>query len=106
MEAVSSLPHSQELGKCLYPEPDLSSLISPPLTLSFQVASLPQVSSPKTLYALLLSPIRVICHAHPIILVLITQILFAKEYRPYSVSLRNNNNNNNNNTSFTYISTG
>ena len=106
METGSSLSHSQELVMCLYPEPDQSSLISPPFTLlEFRFSYCPSkwpLFLTKALYAYLLSPI--VPYAPPISFFLI----WLPKYYFLSFSSCNNdndNNNNNNNTSFIYIST-
>ena len=90
MELEGSLPHSQELVTCSYPEPNRFSPYPHPtfqrsiLILSSQVClDLPSVFLPsrfptETLYATFLSHIRATCPTNLNLLLLITQIIFVR----------------------------
>jgi len=96
MEPEGSLPHSQVLATCPYPEPSQSStyptshflkihlniiLLSTPG--SFKWSS--SLGFPtKTLYKPLLYPIRATCSAHLILLDVITRTILGEQYRSLS----------------------
>jgi len=77
MEPESSLPLSQVPASCSYPEPDLSS----------PCPFFPSGFPTKTLYTTLLSPIRVTCPLHRILLDLITRKILGEQYGSLSCSL-------------------
>ena len=90
MEPESSLPHSQKLTTCSYPEPDRTSpylhptslrsiLILPSyLRLGLPSGLLPSDFQTKFLYVTLMSTIRATRPAHFILLYLITKIIFGE----------------------------
>ena len=92
MEPEGSLPLSQEPATCPYSEPEKSSPCNHPtswrsiVTLSSHLCPglpsgvLSSAFPTKTLYTPLLSPTRVTCSSHFIILDLITRITFGEEY--------------------------
>ena len=100
MESGGLLPHSEQPAICRYPEPEQSNPCHPPyiletginITLPLKPMSSiwsPSLRSPtKTLYAILLSPMRATCPVHLIILDFITRIIFGEEYRSLRSSLR------------------
>ena len=100
MEPEGSLPHSQVLATCPYPEPDLSSPQTPHptsrrsiLILSSHLRlNLPSVLFPfrfptKILYMPFLSLIRATCPGHLILLYLNTRTILGEQYRLLSSSL-------------------
>jgi hypothetical protein len=97
MEPEGSIPNSQELSTCPYPEPDQSSphhsiptLKDPsiyyPLTyvLVSLTASFSLAFPTNNLYAFLFSHIRATCPAHLILLAIIILIILGEEYRSYT----------------------
>jgi len=99
MEHKGSFPHSQVPANCPYPEPAKSSPYPTfhclktylnIVLLSTNRSSkwlFPSGFTTKTLYARLLSPIRVTCPTHLILLDFITRKICAEEYRSLSSSL-------------------
>jgi hypothetical protein len=98
MEPEGSLPHSQELSTCPYPEPDQSTpqhsilslrsilILSTHLHLGFPGGLFPSVFPTNNLYAFLSFPIRATCPAH-LILYLIILIVLGEEYKSRTSSL-------------------
>jgi hypothetical protein len=96
MEPEGSLPHSQVLSTCPYPEPDQSSPHHPILSV-FVLSTHLRLGLPSgffasgfpanNLYAFLFSPIRATCSAHPILLDLIILIILDQEYKSRNSSL-------------------
>jgi len=99
MEPEGSLPHSQEPATCSFSEPDQSSpclhptswifilILSSHLYQGLPSGLFPSGFPTKTMYAPLLSPIRVTLFFFLILLNFITQIIFGEEYRLWSSSL-------------------
>ena len=93
MEPEGSLTHSQVSATCPYPEPARSSPYPHILILSFHLhlglpsGLLPSGIPTKTMHTPLLSPIRVTCSAHPILVDFITRTILGEEYRSFSSSL-------------------
>ena len=98
MEPKISLPHLQMPTTCLYPEPDQSSpwthptswrsilILSSHLRLGLLSGLFPSGFPSKRLYITFLSPTSASFPAHPILLDLITRIIFGEEYRLFSSS--------------------
>ena len=98
MELEGSLPRLKLPATCLYPERDQSSPWTPWYFLKFRLNILPFTSGsskwplslspppppPKALYVHLLSPKRVMCPAHLILLDLITRLIFGEEFSTLS----------------------
>jgi hypothetical protein len=91
MEPEGSLPNSQKLSACSYPEPDHTTPtylpktlpnIHPPTFLSSQWSLSLRLS-----HEFLFSPIRAQCHSHLILLNLLILIILGEEYNPQSSSL-------------------
>jgi hypothetical protein len=96
MEPEGSIPNSQELSTCSYPEPDQSSPHHPipplqdpstHLRLGLPSGLFPSGFPTNNLYALLFSPIRATWAAHLILLGLIILIILGEEYKSRSSSL-------------------
>jgi hypothetical protein len=82
MEPEGSLPRSQQLTTCPYPEPDRSRQCPPShLCLGPPSGLLPSGFATKALYAPLLSPIHATFTAQLSILDLITRMIFGEEHR-------------------------
>jgi len=91
MEPEYSLPHFQMPATCLCPEPDQSSqrsilILSSYLCLGLLSGLFPSGFPSKSLYKTLLSPTCASFPPHPILLDLITRIIFGEEYRSLSSS--------------------
>jgi len=93
MEPEGSLPHSQLSATCPKPEPARFSpyphflKIHLNIILGIPSSLFPSCLHTKTLYTLLLSPIRATCPAHLILLDFITRTILGEEYRSLSSSL-------------------
>ena len=98
MEPEGPLLHSQQPAICPYPEPEQSSQFPiPRLKIHFNNIPRLQIGLPsglfpsgfptKILYTPLLSTIRAKCHAHFILLHLITRTILSEQYRSLSSSL-------------------
>jgi len=99
MEPEGSLPHSQVPATCLYPEPDHFSPCPHPIPLSYililssrnclgHLCGLFLSGFPtKTMYTLLLTPLRVTYPAHFILFDFITRTILGEQYRSLSSSL-------------------
>jgi hypothetical protein len=93
MKPKYSLPYSQVLATCPYPEPDQSSpypnitfcrsilILSSNLCLGFPSGLFSSGFPTETIHATLPSPIHATCPAHIILLYLITRIMFGKVNR-------------------------
>jgi hypothetical protein len=94
MEPEGSIPNSQEISTCSYPEPPshLSkihlNIIHPPTSWSSS-GLFPSGFPPNNLYAFLFSPIRATWPTDLILLDLIILIILGEEYRSQSSSLYN-----------------
>jgi hypothetical protein len=98
MEPKRSLPHSQELSTCSYPEPGQSSpyhpiqppsilILSTHLCLGLPSSLFPSGFPTNNLYMFHFSPIRATCLAYLILLDLIILIILVEEYKSRSSSL-------------------
>jgi hypothetical protein len=100
MEPEGSIPNSQELSTCSYPEPDQSSphhphptsprsilILATRLRLGHSSDLFPYGFPTNKLYEFLFSPIRATCPANLIFLGLIIPILISEEYKSRSSSL-------------------
>ena len=99
MEHEGSLPHSQMLAPCPYPEPARSSPCPPSnfskirpnrfshLRLCLPSALFSSGFSTKIFYAALLSTTRATCPSHLILLDLISRTILGEQYRSLSSSL-------------------
>jgi hypothetical protein len=86
-----SIPNSQELSTCPYPQSDQSSPHHPIPPLQdpswYYPTTYVLVFPTNNLHAFLFSPIRGTCPAHLIVLALIIVIIFGEEYKSWSSSL-------------------
>jgi hypothetical protein len=102
VEYEGSLPTSQELTTCPYPEPDQSSphyphliskrsvlILSTHLSLGLPNGLFPCAFPTKNLYVFHFSPTRTTCPVHLILLDLIILIILGEEYKSRSSSLCN-----------------
>ena len=99
MEPEGSLPHSQVLATCSYPEPDQSTpcphptswrsilILSSYLRLGLLSGLFPSGFPAKAVYCTSLPPVRATCPAQLILLDFITRIIFGEQYRSLSSSL-------------------
>jgi hypothetical protein len=94
MKTEDSLPHSQKLSTCPYPEPEQSSQNSsilssqdPYYIIIFLVVSFPMAFPPNNLYSFLFSLIRAAYPAHMILVDLIILIILGEECKLQSSSL-------------------